>query len=183
MAVKIENTSAAPLSQSMQKLIDNIFESIPREHLRGIERLKLVDRITDPRIKNIAQQTDLPGLYHPRQGTQGAWLEVAMDTLLPRSKPFYKRLMPKLSFKGNLAAILFSLVGQHYYLTLRHSVKRGQIESAVRAYTEKQLRAWQERQHSLRARLFKPLQPTFERWARSLQKKAAAEKKKTRQST
>ena len=89
-----------------------------------------------------------------------------------------KRILPKLSFKANLAAILISLVGQHYYLTLRHSVKRGQLEPAVRAYTDKYLKIWHESQNSRRARLLKPLQPMFERWGRELQKKAAAEKKK-----
>ena len=102
-----------------------------------------------------------------------------MHVLLPRSQPFFKRLLPSLSWKGNLAAVIFSLVGQHYYLTLRHSIKKSQIEPAVRAYTEKHLRAWNEREHSFRARLFKPLQPTLERWARSLQKRAAEEKKRT----
>jgi hypothetical protein len=86
--------------------------------------------------------------------------------------------MPRLSFKGNLAAIIFSLVGQHFYLTLRHSIKRGQIEAAVRAYTEKHLRIWHERQHTLRSRIFKPFQPTLEKWGRSLQKRAAAERKR-----
>jgi hypothetical protein len=74
--------------------------------------------------------------------------------------------------------VIFSLVAQHYHLTLRHSVKRGQVEPAVRAYTEKQLKAWNESQHKFRAKLFKPLQPTLERWSKSLAKKAAAEKKK-----
>ena len=75
--------------------------------------------------------------------------------------------------------MLFSLVGQHYHLTLRHSMKRTQVEPAVRLYTEKQLKAWNEKKHSFRARLFKPIQPTLERWGKSLQKKAAAEKKKS----
>jgi hypothetical protein len=86
--------------------------------------------------------------------------------------------MPRLSFKGNLAAVIFSLTGQHYYLTLRHSIKKGQLETAVRTYTEKQLRRWQEQQHSFRAKLFKPLQPTLERWGKALQRRAAAEKKR-----
>jgi hypothetical protein len=86
--------------------------------------------------------------------------------------------MPRLSFKGNLAAVIFSLVGQHYYLTLRHSIKRGQVESAVRAYTEKYLRIWHEKEHNLRARLFKPFQPTLERWGKTLQKRAEAEKRR-----
>ena len=126
-------------------------------------------------------------LGDPRPIGQGGAAALALDVfidsasvgkLLPGSKPFYKRLMPRLSFKGNLAAVMFSLIGQHYYLTLRHSVKRGQIEGSVRAYTEKYLRQWSEKQGGFRAKLFKPFQPTLERWGRSLQKKAAAEKKK-----
>jgi hypothetical protein len=178
MAIKIENITSIKLPKKTESQIEAILESLPREHLRGIERVRLVDNINEPRLKNLQQRTELPGLYHPRQGAQPAWLEVAIGVLLPRSKPIHKRLMPRLSFKGNLAAVIFSLVGQHYYLTLRHSVKRGQVEASVRAYTEKHLRAWHERQHGLRARLFKPLQPTLERWGRGLQKRAAAEQKK-----
>jgi hypothetical protein len=117
-------------------------------------------------------------LYHPRQGTQGPWFEIAITPLASTNKPFHKQIIPRLSFKGNLAAVLFSLVAQHYHLTLRHSVKRGAVEPAVRAYVEKQLKAWNEQQHKFRAKLFKPLQPTFERWSRSLAKRAAQEKKK-----
>ena len=179
MAIKIENNSKIKLPKGTEARIGSIMDSLPREHLRGIDRIRLVDSINDPRLKPIQQRTELPGLYHPRQGGQPAWLEIAVGVLLPRSQPFFKRIMPRLSFKGNLAAILFSLVGQHYYLTLRHSVKRGQIEASVRAYTEKQLRQWNERQQGLRAKLFKPLQPTLERWARVLQKKASAERKKS----
>jgi hypothetical protein len=179
MPVKIEDQTGVKHPRQTQKYIEAILDSLPREHLRGIERLRLVDQISDPRLKtSIKPGTDLPGLYHPRQGKQQAWLEVALGTLLPRSQPLFKRVVPRLSFKGNLAAVIFSLVGQHYYLTLRHSVKRGQLETAVRTYTEKQLRRWQEQQHSFRARLFKPLQPTLERWGRALQKRAANEKKR-----
>jgi hypothetical protein len=177
MAIKIENLSNSKLPRQTVSHIEKILDAIPREHTRGIDRLRLVDSINDPRLRMV-QKTALPGLYHPRQGTQQAWLEISTDALLPRSKPFHKRLLPRLSFKGNLAAIIFSLVGQHYYLTLRHSIKKGQLESSVRAYTEKQLRAWSAREHTLRTRLFKPLQPTFERWARSLQRRAASERKK-----
>jgi hypothetical protein len=178
MAIKIENLTTIKLPKKTESLLEAMVESVPREHLRGIERIRLVDAINDPRLKNLQQRTELPGLYHPRQGTQPAWLEVAVGVLLPQSKPIHKRFMPRLSFKGNLAAVLFSLIGQHYYLTLRHSVKRTQVEPAVRAYTEKLLRAWHERQQGFRARLFKPLQPTLERWGRGLQKRAMAEQKK-----
>ncbi len=177
MAIKIENKSKSKLPGNTERQIDKILDSIPREHLRGIERLRLVDAIEDPRLR-AALRTNLPGLYHPRQGTQHAWLEVAIEVLLPSGKPILKRLMPRLSFKGNLAAVIFSLVGQHYYLTLRHSVKKTHVESAVRAYTETRLRSWGEQQQTFRNKLFKPFQPTLERWARSLQRRAASERKK-----
>ena len=178
MAIKIENFSSAKLPRQTEARIEKMLHSLPREHLRGIERLRLVDFISDPRQLRAPQRTPLPGLYHPRQGAQPAWLEISVETLLPRSQPFFKRLVPRLSFKSNLAAVIFSLVGQHYHLTLRHSVKKSQIEPAVRAYTEKHLRLWSEREHTMRSRLFKPFQPTLERWARALQRRAAAERNK-----
>lgn len=176
--IKIEFETQRTPPKNTQNQIEKVLECIPREHLRGIERIKLVDKISDPRLRNQQSGTDLPGLYHPRQGAKQAWLEIAIGVLLPRPKSMFKRIMPRLSFKGNLSAIIFSLIGQHYYITLRHSIKRNQIETAVRTYTEKHLRIWHERQHSVRSKLFKPLQPKLERWGRALQKRAAAEKKR-----
>ena len=178
MAVKIENQYSGKLPRNTEAHLEGALESVPREHLRGIERVRLVDVITEPRARIAAKGADLPGLYHPRQGNQGAWFEVAIAPLVQANKPFHKRIIPRLSFKGNLVAVIFSLIGQHYYLTLRHSVKRGAIESQVRAYVEKQLKAWNEAQHKFRAKIFKPIQPTLERWGKSLQKRAAQEKKK-----
>ena len=174
--MKIENQSNGKLPRGTMRQIESVLETIPREHLRGIDYIRLVDRISDPRTKNPVQITELPGLYHPKQGGQQAWLEVALESILPRSKPLHKRLIPRLSFKGNLAAILISLIGQHYYMTLRHSIKKGQLEPSIKAYTEKHLRRWHTTQHTLRSRLFKPFQPTLERWSRSLQKRAKQER-------
>ncbi|HEY0727599.1 MAG TPA: hypothetical protein VGD38_05970 [Pyrinomonadaceae bacterium] len=179
MAIRIENQYEGPLPKGTLQQIEDAFESLPREHTRGIERIRLVPYITDPRIRGQFQATELPGLYHPRQGPKGAWLELAVNVLLTPDKPFHKRIIPRMSFKSNIVALVFSLIGQHYHFTLKHSLKKTQLEPAVRQYTEKQLKAWNERKHSFRARLFKPLQPTFERWAKSLQKRAAAEKKKS----
>jgi hypothetical protein len=178
VAVKIENQTERKLPKETVEHIEGAFDSLPREHTRGLERIRLVEFISEPRIRGVVQATELPGLYHPRQGPKGAWLELAMGVLLPGNKPVHKRIIPRLSFKGNLTATLFSLVGQHYHFTLKHSLKKTQLEPAVRAYTEKHLKLWNEKKHSFRARLFKPLQPTLERWAKGLQKRAAAEKKK-----
>lgn len=173
MALKIENLlETQKLPRRADESIKKILSLVPREHLRGLERLRLVDRINDARLSTI-QLAKLPGLYHPKHGQQGAWIEVALDTLIPTSKPFYQRLLPRLYFKANLAAVVLSLIAQHYYLTLRHSVKKDRLEPSVRAYTEKYLKKWSENEHNFRTRLFKPLQPRFERWARSLQKRAS----------
>jgi hypothetical protein len=179
VAIKIESQVERKLPADTLKNIESAFDSLPREHTRGLERIRLVEFISEPRLKGTFQATELPGLYHPRQGPKGAWLELAIGVLLPGNKPFHKKIVPRLSFKGNLVATLFSLVGQHYHFTLKHSLKKGQLEPAVRAYTEKQLKAWNEKKHSFRARLFKPIQPTLERWAKGLQKRAVAEKKKS----
>jgi hypothetical protein len=177
MPIKIDNLSSRQtLPGKLTDTINRIVDATPREHLRGLERIRLVDAINDPRLR-MGGMTNLPGLYHPKQGAQAAWLEIALDALLPDSIPFYKKWAARLSFKSNLAAVVYSLIGQHYLITLRHSVKKGQFEQSVRAYTEKQMKKWGENEHTFRSRLFKPLQPTLERWARSLQKKAKAQKK------
>lgn len=182
MAIKIEFDSEIKAPRKARVWIESLLGGLPREHIRGIERIRLVEYINDSRLKNSERHTNLPGLYHPKQGAKAAWMEVAIGVMIPRSKSLMKRIMPRLSFRGNLAAVIFSLVGQHYYLTLRHSVKRGQMEPAIRAYTENQLRIWHERNHTIRSRIFKPFQPTLERWGRALQKRAAAERKR-KQST
>lgn len=178
MAVKIENQARAKLPRQTKAHLEKLLEVVPREHLRGIERVRLVDTISDPRVRLPQQRNQLPGLYHPKQGTQPAWLEISVEALLPSQKPLLSRLVPRLSLKNNLAAVLFSLIAQHYHLTLRHSVKKGQLEHSIRSYTEKYLRLWGEHEHTFRARLFKPFQPTFERWARTLQRRATKERKK-----
>ena len=179
MAIKIETQTERKLPKDTVSHVEAAFDSLPREHTRGLERIRLVEFITDPRLKNTFQASELPGLYHPRQGPKGAWLEIAVGVLLPGDKPAHKRIVPRLSFKGNLAATIFSLVGQHYHFTLKHSLKKTQLEPAIRAYTEKHLKSWNEKKHTVRAKLFKPLQPFLERWAKTLQKRVAAEKKKS----
>lgn len=172
MPLKIEVNSNQKMPRDMAQKIESIWRSIPPNHTRGIERLRLVDQINDPRLRN-QNLTTIPGLYHPRQGSVAAWIEVAISAIIPQNQPIHKRLFQRLSFKGNLAATLFSLAGQHYYLTLRHSVRKGQLEGLVRAYTESRLRFWADQEKGIRYRIFKPFQPTLEKWAKSLQRRAA----------
>lgn len=180
--IRIENQANFDLPKSTDEHINKVLDYMPIEHLRGLEKVRLVDFINDPRLKNmdVPLKGDLPGLYHPRAGNQAAWLELSMGALLQPTEGFAKKWMAKSSFKGNLAGLIFSLVGQHYYLTLRHSVKRQSLEPQIRQYAEKNMRSWSEKQStgSFRAKLFKPLKPTIERWAKWLNKKAAQAQKK-----
>ncbi|MFN0138607.1 MAG: hypothetical protein ACKVQW_00795 [Pyrinomonadaceae bacterium] len=179
--IRIENTATFPLPKNYDEIINKVLDFLPIEQIRGVERIKLVDYINDPRLKNmdIPMKGDLPGLYHPRVQNSAPWFEMSMGALLQPTEGFVKKFMAKSSFKGNIAGLIFSLAGQHYYLTLRHSVKKGSLEPQIRQYAEKNLKAWSEKQAegSWRAWLFKPFRPVLERWAKWLNKKAAAAQK------
>lgn len=181
--IKIENQSSIELPKNALEDIRKILAFLPIEHLRGLEKLKLVDFVKHPPMSKTDApiKGDLPGLYYPKVGTQNAYLEVSTGALLQPTEGFAKRWMAKSTFKSNIAGLLFSLVGQHYYLTLRHSVKRQGLESQIRQYAQRNLKEWSEKTNanSKRAKLFKPLQPYFERMAKWLNKRAAASQKKS----
>ena len=180
--IRIENQSSIALPKGASEIIEKIVAFVPTEHIRGLERLRLVDFIKTPQVKGMTQpiKGDLPGLYHPRTQNQGAWLEISTGALLLPTEKFAKRFMAKTSFKSNVAGLIFSLVGQHYYLTLRHSVKKTNLEPQIRQYAQKNLKDWSEKnaETSKRAKFFKPLRPYMERWAKWLNKKAANAQKK-----
>jgi hypothetical protein len=172
--IKIENQSSIDVPKDTEKIIRDVLDFLPSEHLRGVEKIRLVDFIKPPQVKvDVPIKGELPGLYHPKVSGQAAWFEISMGTLLQPTESFTKRLMAKSTFKGNLAALLFSLAGQHYFLTLKHSVKKQSLESQVRQYTEKNLKEWGELQQSksLRGKLLKPFKPYLERLSKWLAKK------------
>ncbi|QYO67478.1 hypothetical protein [Leptolyngbya sp. 7M] len=77
--IRIENNSTIDLPKGAEEHIQKVLDYVPIEHLRGLERLKLVDFINDPRLKNldVPIKGDLPGLYHPKVMNQSAWMEVS----------------------------------------------------------------------------------------------------------
>src|ERR1051326_3550539 len=83
MPIKIENQYEGTLPRNALANVENALTSVPREHLRGVERLRLVNTVTEPRALMAAKGQELPGLYHPRQGVKGAWFEIAVS---PRSE-------------------------------------------------------------------------------------------------
>lgn len=172
--IKIENQSSIDLPKGTDEHIRNVIAFLPIEHLRGLEKVRLVDFIKMPQVKvDVPMKGDLPGLYHPKVGNQNAWLEISTGALLQPTESFTTRWMAKTSFKSNIAGLIFSLVGQHYYFTLKHSVKKQNLEPQIRQYAQKNLKEWSEKQNanSFRAKLFKPLRPYMERWAKWVAKK------------
>ncbi len=177
MPIKIERTdTTSKIPAKIEDMITRITGIVPPAHLRGIERIRIVDTISNARLKGLSNSA-LPGLYHPKQGTQPAWLEISAHFLLPPSAKGMKKLLSRLSFKNNLAAVIISLIAQHYFLTLRHSIKKQNLETSIRSYTENHLRQWNAREHKLRTRIFKPLQPLLERWSKTLSKNQKAARK------
>ena len=178
--LKIENAASIDLPKRTEENIQNIINFLPVEHIRGIERIKLVDFIDDPRLKDVKVKVegDLPGMYHPKMQNKSPWMEVSIGALLQPTESFFKRYMARSSFKSNLAGLVFSLVGQHYFLTMKHSVKKQGLEPQIRQYAEKNLRKWSEKESekTIRGRLFKPLRPWMERWVKWLNKRAAKNK-------
>lgn len=178
MPPKVDVSSSLKLPAKTLDKLNAVLSSLPPDHTLGIDRVKLVDTIDEPRLTP-AQRASLPGLYHPRQGTQRARLDINVRLLLNPEQKFTKRLLSRAAFYNNLSAVAVSLVGQHYFLTYKHSMKKGAIEQAVRNYTTTHLKRINASENRLRTRLFAPLQPTLERWARALNRRASASRSAT----
>src|SRR5215813_8671719 len=180
MAIKVENKATIKLPKKTEETIQSVFDVVPKEHMRNLNKVVLVDRVApDSRIQLPGMSvSELPGIYHPRQGNIQPWLEIALGALLTTSEGFFKRLAARLNFKASLAYLTLSLQAQHYHFTLSHGLKKHQYEGAIRSYVEKHLETWRESQGGWRMKLFKPLRPYLEKWSRKLKKKYDAEKRK-----
>jgi hypothetical protein len=181
MAIKIENKATEKSPAKTEQIIYSALEVIPREHTRGLTRIVLVDFISAQHHKvHIPNATDLPGLYHPRQGNDPPFFEIALGVLLPSSKGIFQRIAARLNYKVNLIGLVHSLQAQHYYLTLSHGVKKNQYEKAIRNYMEKYFELWREKNGGWRAKVFKPFKPLIERWSKKLRKRYQAEQRVNR---
>lgn len=179
MLVKVENRSGLKLPKKTEETIQDVLGAVPREHLRGLGRVVLVDRIIPDSRVQLPTAMELPGLYHPRQGGSQPFLEIALNSLLLPTEGVFKRLAARLNFKASLAYLTLSLQAQHYHFTLSHGLKKHQYEGAIRSYVERHLETWRQSQGGWRVKLFKPLRPFLEKWSRKLKKKYDAEKRKS----
>jgi hypothetical protein len=178
MAVKIENRASIKAPPNTSDIIQKAFDVIPLEHLRGLNKVILVDYISPHQRIQIPNISELPGLYHPKVGTEQPYFEIALGVLAPPKDSFFKKFASKLNFKANLTGLIFSLQAQHYQINLGHGVKKHQFENAVKNYMDKYFVVWRERNGGWRAKAFKPLQPYIEKWSKSLKQKYEAEQRK-----
>jgi len=177
MPIKIENKSTIKLPKKTEDTIQSVFEVIPKEHVRGLNKIVLVDKIIpDSRIP-LPDVSELQYLYHPKQGNVQPWYEIAVGTLLS-ADGLLKRMAARLNFKPQLALSVLILQAQHYHLTLSHGIKQHQYKGAMRSYSEKYFELWREQQAGWIAKLFKPFRPLLDKWVRKLRKRYAAEQKR-----
>ena len=179
MNVKIEHKSSQNTAK-YEAILEKALNIMPTEHLRGLTKVVFVDQITEPRISQ-AQRETLPALYHPRMGGQMAWAEIAMAVVKPK-KRFPQNIFVLLTMKSNLAQVVFSLAAQHYYFTLAKGIKKNQLETACRIYTEKSFEKWREQEGGWRVKLLKPFRPYLDKVAKKLASKYKAELDKQKSS-
>jgi len=175
MPFKIEYQSTVPFPD-IDKQIESVLECVPVEHLRGLGKFRVVDRIEDPRLTRV-QSEQLPVLYHPRvPGTPAAFGEIALAVVFPKENLF-KRLVRRANRKPIVAEMILMLVAQHYLLTITTRKKRGgELERAARDYVQRYFKVWRDKQGGVRARIFRPLVPYIERWQKSLRRAEAKRK-------
>jgi hypothetical protein len=181
MAIKIEHQASLKVPANTEKIIHSALDVIPREHLRGLNRVVLVDFISPQQQRiQLPNASELPGIYHPRIGSEQPYFEVALGVLLPDSKGVFQKLATRLNYKVNLVGLIHSLQAQHYHLTLSHGIKKHQYEKVIRAYMEKYFTIWRERNGGWRSKVLKPIQPWIERWTKKLKKRYETEQRKTK---
>ena len=128
MAVKIENRASIKAPANTSEIIQKAFDVIPLEHLRGLNKVVLVDFISPHQRIQVPNIQELPGLYHPKVGTDQPYFEIALGVLVPAKDSFFKKFAAKLNYKANLTGLIFSLQAQHYQLNLGHGIKKHQFE-------------------------------------------------------
>ncbi len=178
--INIINKSEIDLPKNTEETIQELLDYLPVEHRRGIEQLTLVDFINESGLKEAKGdfKDNLPYMYYPKVQNKSARMEISMMSLLKPLGKFTERWMAKSSFKSNLAGAIFGMVGQHYFLTMKHSVKKQNLQPKILQYTQDNLKNWSEEQSekSWRGKIFKPLRPVMQRWAKWLNRKAAQNK-------
>jgi hypothetical protein len=181
MPIKVENFASIKPKTDLESVINQVFDTVPKEHTRGISKVVIVDEIKEPRLQALTTQSQ-PVLYHPKTPGSQAFIEIGLGVFLSKKENFIKRLASRMNLKANIVGALLASIGQHYHLNFSYGIKKAQYEAPVRAYVEKYFIVWRERNGGLRARIFKPFTPYLEKLDKWMRKKMLAQQKKSAKS-
>jgi hypothetical protein len=173
MPIKVENFAKIKPPTDLETLVNQVFDTVPKEHVRGISKVVFVDEIKDPRLAAITKEPQ-PILYHPKTPANQAFIELAMGFFLADKENYFKRLTAKLNFNSQVAGALLAIIGQHHHLSLSYGVKKKQMmqfEPQVKAYVEKHFVNWRDQNGGWRVKMFKPFEPYMKRLDGWLKKK------------
>jgi hypothetical protein len=179
--MKLENLSTQKINLDLARLVNGVFDAVPKNHATGIGKVVFVDTIQEKALASDVREK-LPCLYHPRAGAAPAWLEVALAPMLNQDT-FLKRRAARVMLKSNIVGALLSLIGQHYHLSFSHGTKRHQYRPLIESYVEKHYGVWRDQNPTLRSRLLKPFHPYLDRfgkWLAESQRKLAKSQARAR---
>ena len=116
----------------IQRKINKLLRIIPQEHMVGLEKIILVDEITDKR------EADIGGIYTKNNINHLGIIKLSMNVIF--------KGMPKILFffpfipDFSLADVLYHEIGHHYQKSLTHGIKKKSQEPFAEKYKKDMLK-------------------------------------------
>ncbi|MBT5470002.1 MAG: hypothetical protein HOK41_05320 [Nitrospina sp.] len=134
----------------MEKVVRNLLEVIPNEHLVGIDSITLFDK---PQQK---KYSDAQGMYWKKYELQPARIEIFLGNIY--GEYYFKKFLMPSRWKWKLAGVLYHEIG-HHYRHFTHGINKKQNEDFAEKY-KKEIR---RKKYPYLVYLVKPLRPVI-RW-------------------
>lgn len=132
MTIKIEVQLQKQIGLNVENILTKYLQMIPQEHLIGLERIIVVDRIGGKK------NNETGGIYREKNQNTPATIEIALQNV-------YKE-MPKVLYrmpfipKFMLVNVLYHELGHHYQKRLSHGVRKFEQETFADQYSTKMLK-------------------------------------------
>src|SRR5438270_13588486 len=101
MPIKVENFATIKTRTDLEAVINQVFDTVPKEHTRGISKVVIVDEIKEPRLQAITTQNQ-PVLYHPKTPGNSAFIELALSFFAAKKENIFKRIAARMNLKANI---------------------------------------------------------------------------------
>ena len=130
-----------------KKRIKKLISIIPKEHLIGLEKIIIVNHITDKKKREVG------GIYKQKYNGHSCSIQLGIESIykgMPNVLFFFPFIATPL-----LADVLYHEIGHHYHVSFGHGIKNKKQEKLVEDYSKKMMnkkfRWW--------LKLFSPLSP------------------------